>query len=134
MDPGDDTDQRSADFGRDLLICVNRERGSGIAGKRMTQTGGPNGRASWSERVNLWMKKSSSVSFVILCEFHGLAKPISIGALGVGVQKGKFLTDERPPHAACSASSTELAANFPNHLLKMASSKGDKRFTSALTS
>ena len=65
MDPGDDTDQRSADFGRDLLICVNRERGSGIAGKRMTQTGGPNGRASWSERVNLWMKKSSSVSFVI---------------------------------------------------------------------
>jgi len=42
-------------------ICVKREQGSGIAGKRTRQTGMPNGRLTGSERVKSVDKKPLSV-------------------------------------------------------------------------
>jgi hypothetical protein len=43
-------------------ICVKREQGDGVAGKRTTQTGMPNGRLTGSELVKSVDKKPLSVA------------------------------------------------------------------------
>src|SRR6266496_3880447 len=87
-----------------------------------------NSRPVLYDSVSLRQGRQDDVS-LLHCHLHQPA------CIRVQTQSGQGrVLSTRTPHAACSASSTEVAANFPSHLLKMASSEGDKGFTSASSS